>query len=124
MKLNYSASPYPLNQPNNINNQNQYILNLNAKSYIASKQAKNNMEQSPQNLSPFNISGNRIMEVYENNFVQEIKNISKLLNQYPYVGMDTEFPGVVYKCPVCTDEEDGITQGPRRHDARCRRQGQ
>ena len=104
MKLNYSASPYPLNQPNNINNQNQYILNLNAKSYIASKQAKNNMGQSPQNLSPFNSSGNRIMEVYENNFVQEIKNISKLLSQYPYVGMDTEFPGVVYKCPVCTDD--------------------
>ena len=95
MKLNYSASPYPLNQPNNFNAQNQYILNLNAKAYIASKQAKNNMGQSPQSLSPFNNSGNRIMEVYEYNFIQEIKNISKLLSQYPYVGMDTEFPGVV-----------------------------
>ena len=95
MKLNYSASPYPLNQLNNFNNQNQYILNLNAKAYIASKQAiRNNIQNS----------GNRIMEVYENNFIQEIKNISKLLNKYPYVGMDTEFPGLVYKCPVCTND--------------------
>ena len=37
-----------------------------------------------------------IMEVYEYNFVSEIKKMSRLLEQYNFVGMDTEFPGVVY----------------------------
>ena len=38
------------------------------------------------------------------NFIQEIKNISKYLTEYPYVGMDTEFPGVIYPCPVATED--------------------
>ena len=37
-----------------------------------------------------------IVEVYEDNFIQEIIVISKLLEEYNYVGMDTEFPGTVY----------------------------
>ena len=37
-----------------------------------------------------------IMEVYEDNFVQEIKVIGKLLEEYNYIGMDTEYPGIVY----------------------------
>ena len=37
-----------------------------------------------------------IVEVYEDNFIQEIIIISKLLEEYNYIGMDTEFPGTVY----------------------------
>jgi CCR4-NOT transcription complex subunit 7/8 len=37
-----------------------------------------------------------IIEVYEDNFVAEIKNMSKFLEEYNYIGMDTEFPGTVY----------------------------
>jgi CCR4-NOT transcription complex subunit 7/8 len=37
-----------------------------------------------------------IVEVYEDNFIQEIIVISELLEEYNYVGMDTEFPGTVY----------------------------
>ena len=37
-----------------------------------------------------------IIEVYEDNFIQEIKIISELLEEYNYIGMDTEFPGTVY----------------------------
>ena len=37
-----------------------------------------------------------IIEVYEDNFVTEIKNMSKFLEEYNYIGMDTEFPGTVY----------------------------
>ena len=37
-----------------------------------------------------------IIEVYEDNFVEELKNLSALLEEYNYVGMDTEFPGTVY----------------------------
>lgn len=39
----------------------------------------------------------RIIEVFESNFTQEIKRMSRLLDEYNYIGMDTEFPGVVYK---------------------------
>ena len=41
----------------------------------------------------------KIIEVYEENFIREIKRIGKYLKQYSYIGMDTEFPGVVYPCP-------------------------
>ena len=37
-----------------------------------------------------------IIEVYEDNFIQEIKRIGKYIKEYPYIGMDTEFPGNVY----------------------------
>lgn len=103
--MNYPTSPYQMNQQtNNFNTPSQYMLNLNAKAFMASKQTKKNNGQLSQASPPYHSSGNRIKEVYEDNFIQEIKNISKLLSQFPYVGMDTEFPGVVYKCPVCTDD--------------------
>src|SRR5688500_17469628 len=38
-----------------------------------------------------------IKDVYTDNFVEEIKNISHLINNYPFISMDTEFPGVVYQ---------------------------
>ncbi|MCQ2821412.1 MAG: hypothetical protein MJ252_29480 [archaeon] len=37
-----------------------------------------------------------IIEVYEDNFVEEIKRIGTYLDDYNYIGMDTEFPGTVY----------------------------
>lgn len=40
----------------------------------------------------------KIIDVYEENFTQEIKRIGKYLKQYSYIGMDTEFPGIVYPC--------------------------
>ena len=54
--------------------------------------------------SPTNNSNNQkyqneqpgIIEVYEDNFIEEIKNLSSLLDQYNYIGMDTEFPGTVF----------------------------
>ena len=59
---------------------------------------------STSNISPQSISSKsnkleeKIIEVYQDNFVKEIKRIGKYLKQYPYIGMDTEFPGVVYPC--------------------------
>lgn len=40
----------------------------------------------------------KIIDVYEENFTSEIKRIGKYLKQYSYIGMDTEFPGIVYPC--------------------------
>ena len=43
---------------------------------------------------------NNIIEVYDNNFIEEIKHLGSYLDDYPYIGMDTEFPGIVYPCPA------------------------
>jgi CCR4-NOT transcription complex subunit 7/8 len=45
-----------------------------------------------------------IIEVYKENFVQELKNLSALLEDYNYIGMDTEFPGTVYSIKNMTDD--------------------
>ena len=42
-------------------------------------------------------SSNCIKEVYDYNYIEELKVISGLLDEYNYIGMDTEFPGIVYK---------------------------
>jgi CCR4-NOT transcription complex subunit 7/8 len=45
-----------------------------------------------------------IIEVYEDNFIEEMKNLSMLLEEYNYVGMDTEFPGTVYNVNQKTED--------------------
>ena len=45
-----------------------------------------------------------IVEVFAHNFVAEIKRISLLLEDFPYVGMDTEFPGVVFPLTEYTQD--------------------
>ena len=41
-------------------------------------------------------SATYIKEVYDYNFIEELRVISELLENYNYIGMDTEFPGTVY----------------------------
>ena len=45
-----------------------------------------------------------IVEVYKDNFIQEMKNLAILINKYNYIGMDTEFPGTVYSLSNLTDD--------------------
>ena len=45
-----------------------------------------------------------IVEVYKDNFVQEMKNLISLLKAYNYIGVDTEFPGIVYSISSITDD--------------------
>ena len=45
-----------------------------------------------------------IIEVYEDNFIYEIKRLGEYLKNYPYIGMDTEFPGIVYPLQVYSDD--------------------
>lgn len=45
-----------------------------------------------------------IREVYIDNFIEEIKNLSRHIESYNYVAMDTEFPGIVYQSSVNTRE--------------------
>ena len=104
MKKNFPSSPYHISQPNNFQSSPQYMLNLSANPYMASKPPKKNTTQLSNTQMPFHSQSFRKKEVYADNFIQEIKNISNLLPQYPYVGMDTEFPGVIYHCPVATED--------------------
>ena len=53
-----------------------------------------NIENFPSKKRSSNDSG--IIEVYNDNFLEEMKNLMSLLNEYNYIGMDTEFPGIVY----------------------------
>ena len=62
-----------------------------------------NLSTQPILKNQQNITNNykledKIIDVYEDNFIKEIKRIGKYLKQYPYIGMDTEFPGIVYPC--------------------------
>ena len=45
-----------------------------------------------------------IKEVYNDNFLEEIKVISELLDEYNYIGMDSEFPGTVYNVKKYTND--------------------
>lgn len=45
-----------------------------------------------------------IKEVFAHNFIEEIKKISLLLEKYHYIGMDTEFPGIVYNVTNYTND--------------------
>ena len=45
-----------------------------------------------------------IREVYQDNFIEEIKKLSSLLNQFKYIAFDTEFPGVVFQSPIQSRE--------------------
>ena len=45
-----------------------------------------------------------ILEVYEDNFIEEIKNIGSLIEEYSYIGMDTEYPGIVYTVQNMTSD--------------------
>ena len=45
-----------------------------------------------------------IMEVDEDNFIEQIKYIGDLLDEYNYIGMDTEFPGTVFHVENMTED--------------------
>ena len=65
----------------------------------SSSRPKNN-PQNGKNL----INNSGIKEVYKNNFKQEMKNLVSFLNKYNYIGMDTEFPGIVYQVDNYSDD--------------------
>ena len=70
-------------------------------------QIKENNIKSPMNgTNRLRISNEQpgIIEVYEDNFIEEIKNLSSLLDKYNYIGMDTEFPGTVFVAENMTDD--------------------
>ena len=66
------------------------------------KSLSNSETETTKNI-PF--SNSNIKEVYEDNFIEEIKKITNLIEEdYNYVGMDTEFPGTVYNSKNYTEK--------------------
>ena len=59
-------------------------------------------ENSPEIKNTSDNSG--IKEVFNDNFIDEMKNLMSLLNKYNYIGMDTEYPGIVYQIENNLDE--------------------
>ena len=59
-------------------------------------------EYSPEHKNTSDNSG--IVEVFKDNFIEEMKNLISLLNKYNYIGMDTEYPGIVYQVENNLDE--------------------
>ena len=56
------------------------------------------------NLSLNKNDNSNIIEVFEDNFQQEMKNLISLIKEYNYIGMDTEFPGTVFHVENMTDD--------------------
>ena len=52
--------------------------------------------KKPTKTKDFVKESEKIREVYSDNFIEEIKNLSETLQKYKYVAFDTEFPGVVF----------------------------
>ena len=79
---------------------NNSIQKLNSKrTSPSSNKVTNEVIPNKYNISNRNVNNNDqpgIIEVYEDNFIQELKNLSCLLDEYNYIGMDTEFPGTVF----------------------------
>ena len=85
---NIILSPSNINiDDNNINYENKNIFQRNLLNFSKDRKEK----------ELYNKTG--IKEVYQDNFIEEIKNIGILIDKYNYnyIGMDTEFPGIVYK---------------------------
>ena len=69
-----------------------------------SLKSKISNQKSTTSEELYNNNNSGIIEVYQDNFNQELKHLSSLLNEYNYIGMDTEFPGIVYSLPSLTDD--------------------
>eukprot|EP00998_Keelungia_sp_KM082_P011344 NODE_759_length_1657_cov_142.803922_g749_i0.p1 GENE.NODE_759_length_1657_cov_142.803922_g749_i0~~NODE_759_length_1657_cov_142.803922_g749_i0.p1 ORF type:complete len:372 (+),score=64.28 NODE_759_length_1657_cov_142.803922_g749_i0:111-1118(+) len=49
----------------------------------------------PHRTSPVELSDDQFVDVWKHNLNEELARISELVQSYPYIAVDTEFPGVV-----------------------------
>ena len=91
---------------------NKKLITNNSSPYLLSQKMEKIKNPSPNphtqtlNLSPKSPTNEQlgIIEVYEDNFIEEIKNLSSLLDEYNYIGMDTEFPGTVFQLEKISED--------------------
>ena len=93
-------------------NSNKKLTTNNSSPYLIPQNKEKTKKPSPNphtqtlNLLQKNPTNEQlgILEVYEDNFIDEIKNLSSLLDDYNYIGMDTEFPGTVFHVENMTED--------------------
>jgi CCR4-NOT transcription complex subunit 7/8 len=61
-------------------------------------------KKTPKEIATNSPNNSGIIEVYEENFLQEMKNLTSLIKEYNYIGMDTEYPGIVFSLTSLTDD--------------------
>ena len=98
----------------NNNNKEKYKLYNNKSQLSDSFTASTKTDSTPKSVSDTQISftnevksprnATYIKEVYKDNFFEEMRLISDLIDEYNYIGMDTEFPGTVYNLQNITSD--------------------
>ena len=94
------------------NNTNKKLITNNSSPYLIPQPKEKIKNPSPNphpqahNLLQNNITNDQlgIIEVYEDNFIEQIKILSSFLDDFNYIGMDTEFPGTVFHVENMTDD--------------------
>ena len=75
---------------------------------LLEKESSNSKRIKKLNIEKNNINNQKnnsgIIEVFKDNLNSEMKNLISHLNEYNYIGMDTEFPGIVYSLTSITDD--------------------
>ena len=87
-----------------ISSDEDFESSTNSSSLKSSLNDKNTSKNIDTNKLNKSINNSGIVEVYEDNFMQEMKNLTSLIKEYNYIGMDTEFPGIVYSLSSLTDD--------------------
>ena len=93
-------------------NTNKKLITNNSSPFLIPQTKEKIKNPSPNpypqtlNLLEKNVTNDQlgIIEVYEDNFIDEIKNLSSLLDDFNYIGMDTEFPGTVFQIENITED--------------------
>ena len=75
---------------------------------LLEKESSNSKRIKKLNSEKNNINNQKnnsgIIEVFKDNLNSEMKNLISHLNEYNYIGMDTEFPGIVYSLTSITND--------------------
>ena len=93
-------------------NTNKKLITNNSSPYLIPQNKEKIKNPSPNphpttlNLLQKNIKNDQlgIIEVYEDNFEEQIKILADLLEDFNYIGMDTEFPGTVFHVENITED--------------------
>ena len=98
----------------NNNNKEKYKLDNDksqlSDSFTSSTKTNSTPKSSPDTQISFTAKtespkkAEYIKEVYEDNLLEELNIISELVEEYNYIGMDTEFPGTVYNLRNITND--------------------
>ena len=98
----------------NNNNKEKYKLDNDksqlSDSFTSSTKTNSTPKSSPDTQISFTAKtespkkSEYIKEVYEDNLLEELNIISELVEEYNYIGMDTEFPGTVYNLRNITND--------------------